>query len=312
MLAFVTSSLFAQSDLKEVESFGANPGNLRMYLYSPQNVIDTIGDMPLVIVLHGCNQDAKSIAEQTGWNKLADQRYFYVLYVEQKRGNNPSKCFNWYQLKDVSRGNGEITSIKSMMGYTLKNHPIDASRVFVYGLSAGAASSVALLANYPNLFKAGAIFAGAPFMAAAHSYNALNAMKNPKNKSPEEWGKLVTKINTGYTGTYPKLIVAHGTKDRVVSFNNSIELIDQWSYLHKIEIDSAHVVTAFEGHEDLTKKTWLNSNNKAVIQFYQMKGLGHSLAIDPGEGINQGGKTGLFATDTGFHSTAMIANDFGL
>ena len=35
----------------------------------------------MVVVLHGCSQGANSAAQLTGWNNLADEYGFYVLYI---------------------------------------------------------------------------------------------------------------------------------------------------------------------------------------------------------------------------------------
>src|SRR6266404_5167928 len=79
---------YSQNFLREIKNFGSNPGNLRMYLHKPVSTADSVklrADKPLVVVLHGCNQNAESIALQSGWNKLADGFDFYVIYPEQKR-----------------------------------------------------------------------------------------------------------------------------------------------------------------------------------------------------------------------------------
>src|ERR1700752_3422404 len=77
--------LFSQEDLEQIKSFGSNPGNLKMFVYNPDNGSEKV---PLVVVLHGCTQTAKTCAEQTGWNKLAKKHQFYVLYPEQILINN--------------------------------------------------------------------------------------------------------------------------------------------------------------------------------------------------------------------------------
>jgi poly(3-hydroxybutyrate) depolymerase len=54
----------AQLPLYKIENFGPNPGNLTMYLHRPCHKVDTVKyrrHKPLVVVLHGCNQDAISI-----------------------------------------------------------------------------------------------------------------------------------------------------------------------------------------------------------------------------------------------------------
>src|SRR6478609_7211453 len=81
-----------KSELTEVENFGTNTGNLKMYKYDPFTQKDNI-KRPLVVVLHGCSQTANDASELTGWNKIAKAYKFYVLYPQQKRINNGSNCF---------------------------------------------------------------------------------------------------------------------------------------------------------------------------------------------------------------------------
>ena len=83
VLLFGCLSVCAQKDLRQVKSFGSNPGNLKMYLHTPPGS-DAKTKMPLVVVLHGCTQNASVVANQNG---------FRVLYPQQRMVNNPMRCF---------------------------------------------------------------------------------------------------------------------------------------------------------------------------------------------------------------------------
>ncbi len=72
----LAASRSADAALTRVTTFGPNPGNLAMYKYVPAAL--PVG-RPLVLVLHGCSQNAASM-EAAGWNKLADVREFAVVY----------------------------------------------------------------------------------------------------------------------------------------------------------------------------------------------------------------------------------------
>src|ERR1700744_5702056 len=91
---------FAQTGWQAVSSFGSNPGNLNMYSYVPTGIS---GSAPLVVVMHGCTQNATTVASQSGWNTLADRHKFYVVYPEQNSANNSSTCFNWFLSGDQNR-----------------------------------------------------------------------------------------------------------------------------------------------------------------------------------------------------------------
>ena len=302
----------AQNDLTEIMDHGTNPGNLNMYVHIPVIKIDSVKRKPLVIVLHGCSQNAGVVARQSGWNKLADYFGFYVLYPSQKMLNNMGGCFNWFRKNDITKDEGEVMSLKQMIDVAIDRFSIDTTKIFVYGLSAGAAMSVALLADYPGLFNAGAILAGGPFMSAKNAIGGVITMFAPAHKIAQKLAAPVICQNPGYKNKYPRLIVIHGRQDPVVNIKNSYQLIEQWSYLHHTDDIADSTISSFEKHSGITKHFYRNAANNDVIIFYEVDGLGHALMIDPGNEITQGGETGTFAVDRDFHSTYWIAVDFGL
>jgi len=286
-----------------------------MYLHKPVSTADSVklrAVKPLVVALHGCNQNAESIALQSGWNKLADGFDFYVIYPEQKRINNLSDCFNWFNEKDITKNSGESGSIKQMIQFMRDSFLIDTAQIFVYGLSAGAAMTTVLMANYPGTFNTGAVLAGGPYKMATNPFTALSVMAGSKNKSSAEWGKLVKDENPAYKNNYPKLVVIHGKSDKVVNPENSLQLIKQWANVLHTDTVPAQTLNSFANNQDITKYIYMNDKKQEEIFYYEVKNLGHALMVDPGEPITQGGKTGLFAVDKNFFSTYWIAKDFGL
>ena len=153
LLLVITSSNLIGQSLKNIDGFGRNHGMLKMYIYVPTS-IDSSKNFPLVVVLHGCTQTAKSISEATGWNKLADSLNFIVLYPEQRMINNVSKCFNFFIGFKAKKDKGEVASIKSMITYTFNKYHIDSLKVFITGMSAGAGMSNVLLNAYPKIGRA--------------------------------------------------------------------------------------------------------------------------------------------------------------
>jgi feruloyl esterase len=302
----------AQNGLTEIKDHGSNPGNLNMYMHIPVTAGDSIKRKPLVVVLHGCSQNAGIVARQSGWNKLADHFGFYVLYPSQKMLNNMGGCFNWYKKSDITKDEGEVLSLKQMIDVAIEKYPVDSGKIFVYGLSAGAAMGVALLSDYPYLFNAGAILSGGPFMSATNAIGGVITMFAPSNKSAKKLADPVLAQNPGYKNEYPRLIVMHGKDDNVVNIKNSYRLIEQWSYLHHTDNIADTTIIAFEKHTDITKYFYRDPQKKDVIIFYEVEGLGHALMVDPGDEITRGGETGTFAVDNGFFSTYWIAVDFGL
>ena len=78
-----------------------NPGGLSARVYVPAGLK---GPAPLVVVLHGCTQNAAVYDQGSGWSALADRHGFILLFPEQNRANNPMLCFNWFEDGDTRRG----------------------------------------------------------------------------------------------------------------------------------------------------------------------------------------------------------------
>ena len=203
----------AGSPLIETTGFGANPGDLRMFSFVP----DQLQPSPaLVVVLHGCGQSAAGYDLGAGWSTLAAQYGFALLMPEQQRSNNMQGCFNWFNPEDVARDHGEAASIRQMIARMVSDHGIDKHRIFVTGLSAGGAMTSAMLATYPDVFAAGAVIAGLPFGIATNVREALNGMLQSPARPAHELGDLVRSASN-YKGPWPKLSVWHGGADRTVN-----------------------------------------------------------------------------------------------
>ena len=126
-------------------------GARRFRLYRPPDV-KLSERLPLVVMLHGCGQDANGFATSTRMNRIAMRERFLVLYPEQDRLVNPQDCWNWF---DTSSGRafGEAGLIMQAIDQVCQLHPVDSTRVAIAGLSAGA-SMAALLVTVSRLAHA--------------------------------------------------------------------------------------------------------------------------------------------------------------
>jgi len=309
LLFIFCTSAFAQ--LKRVRHFGRNKGHLKMYVHTPPT-IDKTKPAPMVVVLHGCLQCAGSVASQTGWSKLADENGFYVLYPQQRIINNPEKCFRWYRKRHINKNRGENASILKMIENMKANYAIDASKVYITGLSAGAAMSVVMMADYPDVFNAGAIFAGVPYKAATNIVTIDMLFFGWIIKKPERWGNLVRKQNPDYTGVYPRMIIYQGNNDWIVKKRNGVELMKQWTNLHHIGPYPSEVIPQYVNNIDIERSVYRTPEKKDAVVFYKVNRLSHALLVDPGTCQQQGGRRGFFSKDKNYFSTLFTAYDFGL
>ncbi len=239
LLAAAGAGREAAAQAVPVPNFGPNPGNLDMLAYSPDSAGE---DAPLVLVLHGCTQTAASMPPG-GFEALADELGFHLVYPQQKSANNPVTCFNWAgefgDATNLVRGQGENQSIASMVEKMKTDHSIDPGRVFIIGFSAGGGLASVMLATWPDLFAGGAIFSGLPYRCATTvtgAFDCQNMSAHPeRKKTPAEWGDLVRDAFPEFTGPYPRVFVAHGTQDFTVQSDAAIELDDQWTDVHGID-----------------------------------------------------------------------------
>ncbi|OFX42769.1 MAG: hypothetical protein A2046_00615 [Bacteroidetes bacterium GWA2_30_7] len=297
------------SQIQQITSFGSNPGNLKMYVYVPSNLN---AEASVVVAMHGCTQTASDYVTNAGWNDLADECNSIIIYPEQQYLNNYNYCFNWFLNGDQTRDNGEAFSIKQMIDYVKANYTIDSSKIFVTGLSAGAAMTSVMAACYPEIFAGGAIMAGTPYKSGTDATTAYYAMSGTVNKTPTEWKALITGQNPTYTGSYPKMAIFHGLLDYTVSPNNITELTEQWTAIHNSDATADITNSSFNGISDIEQLIYYNSINDTVVMTYKISNMGHAVAVDPGSCLFQGGSTGLYSIDKDFHSTYWAARFFGL
>lgn len=310
LILLLTNSILA--NLIALPNFGSNPGNLNGYYYIPTNL--TVAS-PLVIVCHGCDQNAQEIADRTEWNKLADTYGFKILYPEQKTINNISKCFNWFNATDNERGKGELESLNQMIDYMVANHTINGSRIYITGMSAGAGMTVNFAAAYPDIINRAAALAGLPYKAAASAFDASIAMKPGYTNTATVWGDKIrnNSNNPNYSGTYPKMAIFHGTTDAVVAYQNAGELTKQWCNINGADINPDYHNALFQNNNIVDQKVYLMPNqvDTAVIR-YDFSNMGHVIPIDEGTGPMQGGSPGSYTQDVNFYSTYWVADFFQL
>ena len=280
-LSFYSS---AQRVLTQIEHFGANKGNLKMYAYIPEN-LNSVEKIPLVFVLHGCTQSAQQISAETGWNKLADSLNFIVVYPEQRQINNATKCFNFFIGFKAKKDKGEVASIKQMIDYCFTNYNIDSAMVFITGMSAGGGMSNALLNAYPILFNAGALFA-----APSNFFDS--------NSAPPE--------------KQPRIVIFQGNDDQIVTKKNSDELLAKWLIKHQLDTADVEEISNYLENPLLKAKFYSNKNKEVKIVSILVNDVKHKLLIHPGEAINEGGVMDYHTQDINFHSTYWVATFFGL
>jgi poly(hydroxyalkanoate) depolymerase family esterase len=286
---------------EEVQRFGANPGGLRMFVHLPP-VMPPPG-APLIVVLHGCRQDAVGFAADAGWLALAAEVGAPLVLPEQSIANHRHRCFSWYRPGDVGRGLGEAKSIRQMVSFAVRQFGSDRRRVFIAGLSAGGAMTAAMLAAYPAVFAAGAVVAGMPVGAAANAPMALLRMHRA-DPSQSRAALVAAVRGRRVSGRWPRLSIWQGGRDHTVDPANAELLAAQWSGLHGLPPEPAAEARPAPG---VRRRCWGRASRPAV-ELWTLDEAGHGFPIE----ARAEGRAGRWVLDAGLSGTRRIASFWGL
>jgi poly(hydroxyalkanoate) depolymerase family esterase len=287
--------------LVHMAEFGSNPGNLSAKTYCPASLPQSA---PLVVVLHGCTQDAGGYDYGAGWSQLADRHGFGLLFPEQKRENNPNLCFNWFVPGDIARGSGEALSIRQMVDAACDAMGSDQSRIYVTGLSAGGAMTSVMLAAYPEVFAGGGIIAGLPYGCASSVPEAFDRMRGHAMPSP---GRLqaILRAASDQQGHRPKLSIWHGLADQTVLPVNASSIVDQWRVAHQL----VQPPIRRDKGNGLVRDVHLSADGTEQIEVHLIPGMAHGTPLATASGI---GNAGPFMLDVGISSTLHMAQFWGI
>jgi len=305
-LAFLPST--AQATLTKVASFGSNPGSLDMYEYIPAGLPS---GRPLVVVLHGCTQTAASM-ESAGWNALADQYQFAVLYPQQQTANNPVSCFNWAgeygDTANLVRGMGENQSIVSMIDTEISTHHVDTQRVYVAGFSAGAAFTALLAATWPDRISAIAVMSGLPYRCATSVSEAYSCQSPGVTKTAAQWGDLARSGDSSFTGAHPRVQLWQGTSDTTVAPMNQGELVKQWTNVFGVDATADETESLGSG----ATRTAYKSGTTIVVEAYSIPGMTHAVVVGAEGAVTCPATAGSYFEDHKVCSTVRAAKFFGV
>ncbi|MCR5883985.1 PHB depolymerase family esterase [Rhizobacter sp. J219] len=218
-------------------------GMLRFHVYRPPG-LHYAERVPVVVMLHGCGQDARSFALSTRMNRVADKERFLVLYPEQDRVANPQGCWNWFDTRS-GRAHQEAALILKAIDQVALFYPADVTRVALVGLSAGASMAALLATRHPQRFRSVVMHSGVAPGSADSSTGAMRAMRGRQLLTPLPVGEAL-----------PPLMVIHGAHDTVVSSRNARAAASLWadaagataSEARRVQRGQRHAMTITEYH----------------------------------------------------------------
>jgi poly(hydroxyalkanoate) depolymerase family esterase len=240
-------------------------GARRYRLFKPLGVRRN-EQLPLVVMLHGCGQDAHGLSASSRMNRVAERERFLVLYPEQDRMANAQGCWNWYDTR-TGRAQAEADSIDAAISLT---QPVDRNRIAVAGLSAGAGMAALLAMRHPERFRAVAMHSGIAPGVAHSSATALSAMFGRRVKAVPA-APLAAGIHL------PALLVIQGSADHVVAPPNGAEAARSWAASEGATSAAAGATrTVQRGARYSMKVTDYRVQRRLVATLCEVMGLGHA------------------------------------
>ena len=246
-----------------IESTYSSPAGSRAYrLFIPSRYQER--PLPLVVMLHGCTQSPDDFAAGTRMNFLAEEQNCFVVYPAQPRQANQAKCWNWFRPADQQRGSGEPSLIAGITRQIMHDYSVDPKRVYVGGLSAGAAAAAIMGATYNDLYAAIGIHSGLACGVATDLPSALVAMRQ---------GGSDPKVISGDRPPVPT-IVFHGDRDATVHPNNGDQILEQslgtmstQKKVHRGQVPGGHAYT----------RTILSDpSGRGMLEHWNIHGAGHA------------------------------------
>lgn len=269
-------------------TYTGSAGSRPYAVYTPVNYqVGTV--VPLIVMLHGCTQTPTDFAAGTQMDDLADQDRFIVVYPQQTSANNSLSCWNWFLPADQARGSGEpaiIAGIVQTVEQTTSQWTIDANRVYVAGMSAGAAMAVIMAATYPDIFAAMGSASGLEYQAAT-SQTAASTAQSQGGPDPTQQGQVAFNAMGSAARVVPT-IVFQGESDFTVAPVNGDQIVQQWMQTdhlasagtYNASFTSPATTTSGQvsgsGGHSYTVQTWNDNQGTEIEEYWKINGMGHA------------------------------------
>ena len=256
------------------------PSTVSMYIYVPDNLA---ANPPILVLAHFCGGTASAVfgqAQGGGIVAAADQFGFIMVVPQAANPDGSGRCWDVGSTQALARdGGGDTQAIIRMVDYAVNQYDANRERVYVTGDSSGGMMTEALLALYPDVFRAGAAFAGVPAGCWAVS-NPDGSWSGPcaggmVTHTPEEWRDLVEGMYPGYTGPRPRVQLFHGDADDIISYTNHEEAIKQWTAVLGLSESPTSTEVVQLGTHQATRQSWESTCGYVVLDAFTSMGGDH-------------------------------------
>jgi len=198
--------------------------------------------LPVVMVLHGCDQSHEDIQAVSRFDRLADKDGFIVVYPFITRYSLPrhTNCWGFWLRTETRAGAGEVEDLWQIMCDVRKRFKADANRLYVAGLSSGAGMAIALLVTRCDKIAAGASIAGVPYSESAFVVGRRHPRFKPTSAVVRSMHRQMGQ------GKRPvPLLIVHAQQDPVVNIESARRTRESWA--QAFDVDTSVVRSSRKG-----------------------------------------------------------------
>lgn len=213
----------------------------------------------------------------TKYTSLSETYGFIAIFPSSPHDGN---CWDVASNKSLTHeGGGDSNGLANMLKYTISTYKADTTKVFVTGSSSGGMMTNVMSVIYPDLVSAGSVYSGVAAGCLAGSPGSSPTSANPDCangkiiKTAAEWVAQAKAMYPGFSGTYPRVQVWHGTVDTLVTYPNLGEEIKEWTGLQGVTFTRNNTNTPSSGY------TQMVYGDGTKFTAYSAVGVGHTVPV---------------------------------
>ncbi|MBN2194751.1 MAG: PHB depolymerase family esterase [Polyangiaceae bacterium] len=256
------------------------PSYVTMYIYAPDKRIE---NPPIVVACHSCGTAVSGYINSISGIVSGADRYGFILILPEATGRN---CWDVGSSQSLTHdGGGDTQAIAQMVKYALTQYGGDPDRVYAMGGSSGAMMTQALMAVYPDVFRAGSARAGVPAGCWADGYDSGQQWSNNcaggrTTKTDQQWGDLVRGMYRDYDGPRPRIQLFHGTADTTINYNNMGEAIKEWTNVLGLGTSPTSTDSHTTANSTYARQFWENDCGYTVFETWAGQNGSHSMPYE--------------------------------
>lgn len=186
--------------------------------------------VPMVMVLHGCNQTEQNMIDETGFTALAERDNFIAVFpfITRYDGLRQTNCWGFWFDGHIHEGAGEAEDLYRIGLEVEAQFRIDPERRYVTGLSSGGAMAVVMAVAQSEYFAAAGAAAGLPYSETPSSVARSCSFAGTFRPVPAVVSAMTAEQDEAAEQRVVPFMTVHSNRDCTVNRIASENIRDAW------------------------------------------------------------------------------------